>query len=426
MEQKPLTVTALTKYIKYLFEHDPNLVHVYVKGEISNFKHHNRGHFYFTLKDEGAQINAIMFSHKAKEVLFKLENGMKVIVEGYVSVYLSGGTYSITVNQIVPDGIGELYLRYEQLKQKLESEGLFDPAHKKPLVRFPKRIGVITSETGAAIRDIISTLKRRYPLCEVILFPTLVQGEYAKESIIESLERANQYGGIDTIILGRGGGSIEDLWCFNEESVARAIHASKIPVISAIGHETDFTIADFVADVRAATPTAAAELAVPDQEELKKYLEHLKVRLLQAEQNRVIQIKQRLTQLSRSYVFQDPKRILERFYYQSDRLYQQLEQKSPKQNVALMKQRLESNRLRLADRYRTYIERKQQKFHTLIEKLELVNPLNILTKGFVLVKKDEKPVKSITDLEIHDVLELIFHDGKALVAVNHKEGEQYE
>ena len=276
MDINYITISDLNRYIKAKFDVDGNLNNVYLKGEISNFKHHTRGHFYFTLKDESSRIAAVMFNFNASKVNFEPEDGMKVLVSGRISVYEATGSYQIYVNTMDVDGIGNLYLEYEKLKKKLAAEGLFDQNHKKPIPRFPKTIGIITAPTGAAIRDILSTIKRRYPIAKTILFPALVQGTGSKESIVKQLKKAQEYD-LDVIICGRGGGSIEDLWSFNEEIVARAIYESKIPVISAVGHEIDFTIADFVADLRAPTPTGAAEMAVPNLTDLNNYLNQLKI-----------------------------------------------------------------------------------------------------------------------------------------------------
>ena len=270
MNDKYITVSQLTRYIKYKIDNDVNLNEVFLKGEISNFKAHTRGHYYFTLKDDGSRINAIMFASSAKKLKFMPSDGMKVLVTGKISVFEANGGYQIYVNDMLEDGIGNLYIAYEQLKKKLEAEGLFDQTIKKKIPRIPKRIGVVTAPTGAAIKDIISTIKRRWPIAEVYLFPALVQGEDAKEDIVKQIHNSINYD-IDTLIVGRGGGSIEDLWAFNEEIVARAIYECPVPVISAVGHEIDFTIADFVADLRAPTPTGAAEMAVPDINDIKAY-----------------------------------------------------------------------------------------------------------------------------------------------------------
>lgn len=426
MNKQPLTVSALTKYIKYLFDHDTNLSRVLVKGEISNFTHHSRGHFYFTLKDEGAQIKAVMFRQHANQVTFKVEDGMRVIVEGYVSVYVAGGSYQIQVEQLHVDGIGELYLRFEQLKQKLAQEGLFDDRYKKPIPRFPKRIAVITSPTGAAIRDIMTTIERRYRLAEVILIPTLVQGTMAKESIVDSIQRANAMEGIDVIILGRGGGSIEDLWCFNEEEVAYAIFRSKIPIISAVGHETDFTISDFVSDKRAATPTAAAELAVPNTQELIVYLDQLKSRLSQGLTSRYQQVELRLKRIRDSFIFKNPARMLEQYYYQLDSLQKRLEMNSPKVQLSLMTQQLETYHKQLHDYYMNTLRTKRQQFERTLEKLELVNPLGVLQRGYAIVKKEDQVIQSIHEVEIGDPLQLTLKDGVLVVDVKEKGERNYE
>ena len=279
MNQTPtkyLTVTAINRYLKDQFDRNEHLRMVFLKGEISNFKGHTSGHFYFSLKDENSKINAIMFSRNASKLTFQPADGMKVLVTGRISVY-----YQIYVEEMVEDGIGNLYVAFEKLKQDLAKEGLFQAEHKKPIPKYPTKIGIVTAPTGAAIRDILSTIKRRYPLCETILFPSLVQGEYAAPDIVRNIKRAASYD-IDVLIVGRGGGSIEDLWAFNEEIVARAIYDSEIPIISAVGHEVDFTIADFVADRRAPTPTGAAEMAVPNVVDLEKYLHQLEIRLEEA------------------------------------------------------------------------------------------------------------------------------------------------
>ena len=277
-KDKYLTVGALTRYIKYKIDNDEHLKTVFLKGEISNFKMHSTGHMYFSIKDETSKINAIMFSRDAKNVTFEPKEGTKVLVVGRISVYESTGNYQIYVQEMIEDGVGNLYIAFEKLKEKLSKEGLFDDKYKKKIPKMPKKIGIITAPTGAAIKDILSTIKRRYPICETILFPSLVQGEFAKEDIVKNLKIANTYD-LDVIILGRGGGSIEDLWPFNEEIVAREIFASTIPIISAVGHEVDFTIADFVADLRAPTPTGAAEMAVPNMVDIINHLKQLTIRL---------------------------------------------------------------------------------------------------------------------------------------------------
>ena len=307
---KYYSITALNRAIKNMFDSKPELNNVFIKGEISNFKHHTRGHLYFTLKDENSRIAAVMFAGPATKLKFEPEDGMKVLVAGRVTVYEQTGGYQIYVEQMDLDGIGNLYLEYEKLKKQLEQEGLFSIEHKRPIPKYPKRIGIITAPTGAAIRDILSTIKRRYPICETILFPALVQGTGAKESIVEQLNRAQDFD-LDVIICGRGGGSIEDLWAFNEEIVARAIYNSKIPVISAVGHEIDFTIADFVADLRAPTPTGAAEMAVPNLVDLKTLIEQYKIRMNENIKGIINYNTKRLDSIRESYILKNPLALYE-------------------------------------------------------------------------------------------------------------------
>lgn len=271
MSNKYLTVSVINRYLKDQFDRNEHLRVVFLKGEISNFKGHTTGHLYFSLKDENSRISAIMFSSYAKKLTFVPADGKKVLVTGRIGVYEATGSYQIYVDDMQEDGVGNLYLAYEKLKSDLEKEGLFDVKYKQPIPKYPQRIGIVTAPTGAAIRDILSTIKRRYPICETLLFPALVQGEYGADDIVKKINMAQDYD-LDVLIVGRGGGSIEDLWNFNEEKVARAIFSSRIPIISAVGHEIDYTIADFVADMRAPTPTGAAELAVPNLADLKNIL----------------------------------------------------------------------------------------------------------------------------------------------------------
>ena len=305
MNDKYLTVTQINKYIKYKFDNDQNLNIVYLKGEISNFKSHSSGHLYFTIKDESSRIMAVMFRNNAMKINFKPNDGDKVLVVGKIGVYEASGNYQIYVEEMALDGVGNLYLEFEKLKKKLELEGLFDQKYKKPIPKYPKNIGVITATTGAAIRDIITTINRRYKLVNVSIFPCLVQGDGAKEDIVRNLNRAQDYD-LDVIILGRGGGSIEDLWAFNEECVARAIFDSKIPIISGVGHEIDFTISYFVSDLRAPTPTAAAELAVPSTLELINALNQLNIRCNKSVRNLLDMKKQQLKKLTDSYILKNP------------------------------------------------------------------------------------------------------------------------
>ena len=302
---KYLTVTALTRYLKYKFDSDEHLKQVFLKGEISNFKSHTTGHFYFSIKDENSKINAIMFSTNARKLKFVPTDGMKVLLCGRVSVYESTGNYQIYVDEMLEDGVGNLYIAFEQLKKKLTEEGLFDPKYKKPIPKYPERIGVVTASTGAAIKDILSTIKRRYPIVDVLLFPCLVQGDNAKDDIVRKIKMAEEYN-LDVLIVGRGGGSIEDLWPFNEEIVARAIFDCSIPVISAVGHEIDFTIADFVSDLRAPTPTGAAEMAVPNLTDLIAHINQFKIRLNEGILKTVNYQKLYLDSIKNSFVIKNP------------------------------------------------------------------------------------------------------------------------
>ena len=310
MNPEYITVSELNHYIKDIMDDNIFLNKVYLKGEISNFKAHTRGHLYFTLKDEGSRLNAVMFSYQKNTLKFEPADGMKVLVRGKISVYEATGTYQIYVDEMEQDGLGNLYIEFEKLKKKLEAEGLFSQDKKKPIPKVPKKIGIVTASTGAAVRDIITTIKRRFPICETILFPALVQGSDAAKDIANKIEIANTYD-IDTLIVGRGGGSIEDLWPFNEEIVARAIYNSKVPIISAVGHEIDFTIADFVADLRAPTPTAAAELAVPDIDTINTYLENAINRSTISINNLIENRRQTLTNFISSYVLKKPTAMYE-------------------------------------------------------------------------------------------------------------------
>ena len=305
MQDKYISISQLTRYIKFKFDHDEHLGHVFLRGEISNFKAHTRGHYYFTLKDETSRINAVMFSSNVSKLTFRPTDGMKVLATGRVSVYEATGGYQIYVEDMVEDGVGNLYVQFEELKKKLQQEGLFDPSKKKKIPKIPKTVGIITAPTGAAIRDILSTIKRRWPITKTILFPSLVQGASAAPEIIKQIEKAQEFD-LDVLIVGRGGGSIEDMWCFNDEQVARAIYACKIPVISAVGHEIDFTISDFVADLRAPTPTGAAEMAVPNINDFYQYFGQVGLRLEQAIMTMITSKKEQLETLKKSYILTNP------------------------------------------------------------------------------------------------------------------------
>lgn len=394
MEERYLTVTALTKYIKYKFDHDHNLEEVLLEGEVSNFKHNSRGHFYFTLKDENAQISATMFQSYAKTVKFEPEDGMKVFVKGVVTVYEPSGTYQINVREMKSDGLGDLYLAYEKLKAELEKEGLFDVNHKMPIPRFPKTIGVITSPTGAAIRDIINTVGRRYPLASIILYPAIVQGDDAKDNISMQIKKANIDGLCDVLIVGRGGGSIEDLWAFNERVVATAIYDSKIPIISAVGHEIDFTIADFVADQRAATPTAAAELATPNVLVLKD------------------NIKSNVTQMTRRI-----RQILYNKQLLIANLDKRLDGKNPISVLKHKEEILASDIERLNMRIYRILEAKKHQYEIIRRSLDSNNPLAIMNKGYSISTINEKIVNDCNDVKVDDVMTTKMKNGTILSKV---------
>jgi exodeoxyribonuclease VII large subunit len=446
-EKKYLSVLALTKYIKRKFDADPHLQDVHVRGEISNFKQHSSGHMYFTLKDEKARILAVMFSSQSRTMKFLPENGMKVVVKGDVSVYEPSGQYQMYIKEMQPDGIGELFLAYEQLRKRLEAEGLFSLEQKKPIPSYPKTVGVITSPTGAAIRDIITTIKRRYPITNILVLPALVQGENAAASISRAIEKANKIDEIDVLIIGRGGGSIEELWAFNEEIVARAINKSDIPIISAVGHETDFTIADFVADMRAPTPTAAAELAVPHIDELMERLLQRKTRMLQSMNGRYRYEKQRLERAQKSYAFRYPQRLYEQKLEQVDKLTESLvrgaarltDLKKSKHetihnrlirnhpNVALRdaEVKFERSKKDLQRAMGQIFLKKQTEFERILATLQALSPLKIMERGFSLVySEDNVLIKSVKQVKENEPLQIQLTDGILLCNVqNIKESE---
>lgn len=389
MEERYLTVSALTKYIKYKFDNDTHLTDVLLEGEISNFKHHSRGHFYFTLKDDGAQISAMMFQSYASKVKFEPQDGMKVYVRGTITVYEASGVYQIVVKEMKSDGVGDLYLAYEKLKKELREAGYFNPEHKRSIPRLPKVVGVITSPTGAAVHDIINTIGRRFPLCKLILYPALVQGEGAKESIAKQISKANEDNLCDVIICGRGGGSIEDLWAFNEKIVAMAIYNSKIPIISAVGHEVDFTIADFVADKRAATPTAAAEIATPSVDNLKEYLSQAMSRI---SHNINIILNDKKTQIMH--------------------LDRSLDNLKPITKLQNMKKELDFYVKRLNMLITSQLNDRNSHYHLLNEKLKALSPLTIMDKGYSIPYVEGKVVRSVKMVHENDNITLAVNDGK--------------
>lgn len=410
MNNEYITISELTRYIKGIIDNNEFLNKVYIKGEISNFKNHTRGHYYFTLKDEKSRVNAVMFASSVKNIKFIPNDGMKVLVTGRISVYEATGGYQIYVDDMVEDGVGNLYVAFEQLKEKLGKEGLFDVAHKKKIRKVPRKIGIITASTGAAIKDILTTIKRRFPVCETILFPSLVQGEKAKEDIVRNIELANTYD-LDTLIVGRGGGSIEDLWPFNEEIVARAIYNSKIPVISAVGHEIDYTIADFVADLRAPTPTAAAELAVPDITTILSYLDTAKVRSSNAISNLCDSKRMLLNKLEDSYILKRPMAIYEAKEQKLDNLIDNLRN--------AINKKIEIKKVKLFELTNSYVFYnpdivlgvKRNNLENVIHKLEILNPLNTLKRGYTITRFNDKIITNASIVKKDDIITVEFVDG---------------
>ncbi len=411
MNNEYLTVTQLTRYIKYKLDNDTNLREVYLKGEISNFKAHTRGHFYFTIKDEGSRINAVMFASSASKVKFEPVDGMKILVTGRISVYEATGGYQIYVNEMMEDGVGNLYVAFEQLKKKLASEGLFDEARKKRIPKIPERVGVITAPTGAAIRDIISTINRRFPLTEVILLPSLVQGEGAKEDIVRQIKRAEDYN-LDVLIVGRGGGSIEDLWAFNEEIVARAISQCPIPIISAVGHEVDFTIADFVADLRAPTPTGAAEIAVPNKTDVINYINQLNLRNRKAIGTIIELKKKRLDNIKGHYILNNPLDLYSAKIQKLDYLTESLVKNY---KVIIDKEKVKLNNIKTRPLFSNplvIIDKTKQRYTNILSKLDALSPLKTLERGYGIIKLNDKAVTSIKDLKKDDLINIELKDGK--------------
>lgn len=415
---KYLSISALTRYLKYKFDSDDNLRQIFLKGEISNLKIHSTGHLYFSLKDENSKINAIMFSTNARRLTFKPVEGTNVLVVGRVSIYEQTGNYQIYVDDMQEDGVGNLYVQYEKLKAELAKEGLFDQSKKKKIPKMPSRIGIITAPTGAAIRDILSTIKRRFPLTETYLFPALVQGENAAPDIVKKLKQADNFG-VDLIILGRGGGSIEDLWAFNEEIVARAIYEAKTPIISAVGHEVDFTIADFVADLRAPTPTGAAEMAVVNRTDVINELNHLKIRLNEALLSKVNVLKIALENIKSNYILNNPVIMYENKKQVVDNLLEKIK--------TFIYYKITNYNLKLDHLKKSYIlnhpeelyKKKSLKLDKIITSLELLNPLSVLKRGYTLTYKNDKVVRNIKDLKVDDIITIKFKEG--IVKANIKE-----
>ncbi len=410
MEQEYIKISDLNNYIKNILDNDIFLNKVYLKGEISNFKNHTRGHLYFTLKDDTSRISAVMFQSSTVKLTFTPEDGMNVLVEGRISAYPAQGTYQIYVDKMEPDGLGALYIEYEKLKKKLASIGLFDKEHKIPIPKYPEKIGVITAPTGAAVRDIMSTIKRRYPMTEAILFPCLVQGKDAAPDIVRQIKRADSYG-VDTIIVGRGGGSIEDLWAFNEEAVAYAIYECKTPIISAVGHEIDWTIADFVADLRAPTPTGAAEMAVPTVLDINTLIDNYKIRLNKNIKNMVNTKFIKLRSLRQSFILKNPMSMYEVKEQKLDSLIDTLNKDI---NKVLSDKDNNLNKIKMSvilQNPYNLIKDKKIKFDLLVNTLKLVNPLGILDKGYSLAQINGKTIKSSKDVSINDLIDIKLHEG---------------
>lgn len=384
------TVSQVNQYIKALLDRDRELTALYVRGEISNYKAYPSGHHYFSLKDGEGAIRCVMFKREAMSLRFRPENGMKVIAFGRVAVFPRDGQYQLYCTSLTPEGVGDLHLAFEQLKQKLYAEGLFDPAHKKPIPRFPKRIALITSAAGAAVRDMLRILGARWPMAEVFLLPVRVQGTEAPGELCAAIAWANRHQVADLIITGRGGGSMEDLWAFNDENVARTIYHSAIPVISAVGHEPDVTIADFVADLRAATPSNAAELAVPDQSEVAVWLRQMEGRLAQAMGRKLERARKDLDRAARCRALQDPMN-----YVDDKRMV------------------LDYQREKLAAGLNAALNRERQRFGQLASKLDALSPLKVLGRGYAIPRKgDGGVVRSVSDVTPGDQLKLRVADGE--------------
>ncbi|PHK49781.1 exodeoxyribonuclease VII large subunit [Staphylococcus edaphicus] len=427
-----LSVTSLTKYIKYKFDQDPHLQSVLIKGELSNFKKHSSGHLYFNVKDKSSVISAMMFKGNASKIDFDPKEGDEVLLEARVSVYERRGNYQIYVNKMHIDGVGNLYQKLEQLKKKLTKEGYFDQNHKKPIPKFPKKIAVLTAGTGAAIRDIHTTINSRYPLAEQIQINTLVQGEQAKNDIIDKIRQADALN-VDTVIIGRGGGSIEDLWNFNEEDVVKAIYTCQTPIISAVGHETDFTLSDFVADVRAATPTQAAVMATPDQYELRQYLHQTNLSLTRFIKQHMQQQRKYLEHVASYYKFKTPSLLYDQQIQKRDdlekqlNLSMQLKIKNQQQQLQLLynkfnlktfklninREQLTINQKRedLNKVMRNFINNQKNNLARKLENLNNLSPTNTMLRGYTIVNKDEQVITSTKDLAENDNIVLTMKDG---------------
>ena len=441
-----LSVSSLTKYLKLKFDKDPYLERVYLTGQVSNFRK-RPNHQYFSLKDEKAVIQATVWAGIYKSFGFELEEGMKINVIGRIQLYEPSGSYSIVIEKAEPDGVGALAIQFEQLKKKLQEEGLFQEKFKQAIPQFSKKIGVITSQSGAVIRDIITTVSRRFPGVEILLFPTKVQGEGAAQEIVANIQKANNRTDLDVLIIGRGGGSIEDLWAFNEEPVVRAIFESRIPIISSVGHETDTTLADFVADRRAATPTAAAELATPVTKlDLLNHLQKQEGRMTTAMRNRLVYHRERLQKLSQSVIFRQPERLYDSYLQKLDQIQLRLKQ-AVSESVTRNSPQLQELRHRLAsqapqhqlERYRDQIlqmerlltlkikelyQTKAADAKRLSEALLMLDTSRIVARGYALVQAGDQVLDSVDTIKEKDALTLVMRDGQVEVEVKHVERKE--
>ncbi len=407
-QDKFITVSALNSYIKSLIESDNNLFRVYIKGEVSNAKTYSSGHTYFTLKDEASQISAVIFA--SSNVGLKVTSGMKVLAAGRIRVYEPNGNYQIIIDSIKEDGIGELYEKFIKLKNELEQNGYFDVSHKRPLIKFPKKIGVVTSKSGAVIEDIKNIIRNRYPLVEIILYPSSVQGDNAVPELVKQIEYANSKMEVDTLIVGRGGGSLEDLWAFNEKAVALAVYNSKIPVISAVGHETDYTICDFVADLRAETPSAAAVAATPSIIDLNRQID-INIKLLNHHFSTIVKDKKkRLDDLNNLVLYNSPKNKLDRF---TDKYNNLLKDLNKNMNLIIDNKKNALNNLMEKNdiNINKVLEYKISLFEKYRFALKNLNPLAIMDKGYSIVRANDKIVKSINDVKKDDVINIKVTDG---------------
>ncbi len=424
-DNRYLSIGAITKYLKNKFDTDEHLKSVYLKGEISNFKAHSSGHLYFSLKDEFSKISAIMFRGSASKLLFLPNEGMNVLVKGRITLYEPTGNYQIYVEEMLEDGLGDLYKKFELLKKKLNLEGLFSDEHKVSIPKYPSKIGVVTAPTGAAIRDILTTIKRRYPLGQIYVFPSLVQGEMAANDIANKIKEAQDYN-LDVLIVGRGGGSIEDLWAFNEEVVARSIFESKVPIISAVGHEVDFTISDFVADLRAPTPTAAAELAVPNIIDLKTNLNQLIIRLNENIYKNLNFKKLYLDSIKNSFVIKNPMLMFESKKQYLDNLIEKVNSfiNSKVEKYKLVLTNIKNKNI-LINPHNLYVN-KIRDLSNIMAKLEILNPISILKRGYTLTYINNNIINSVRDVQEGFKLKVRFYDGYVITSVIKRREEDDE